>query len=1124
MRLRVRHHSRYEYPTPAALGPHVIRLRPCDHGRAAIETYRLEVAGEHQLHWQRDPHGNHLARLTFRAGQRIPALDLTVELVLDLRAVNPFDFLVDPRCRTAPFAYPDGLAGELAPFLDRADPAYALGPEASAFLSALPTDGDVVDMVVAVTQAIAGRLRYVVREEPGVWTPEETVVAGRASCRDSAVLLVAALRARGLAARFVSGYLVQVADEGMLPDLPRGLDRDVVDLHAWAEVFLPGAGWIGLDATSGLLAGEGHLPLAATASPQAAAAIDGTADQRAAHVQFATSIERLGHEPRPTAPYPEAVWSELLAAADRADDALAAAGLTVTSGGEPTFTSREAPELPEWNAAALGPTKWRQGRRLADELAARLAPGAVILHRLGKQYPDEPLPRWSLDVCGRRDGATLWPTRSLTVDATPDGAARLAGALVDALELSTAAQPVYDDPWPLLAGEAALPPDRPPPAAADTGADLADAAARRRLARALDRGAGAPAGYVVPLARRPDGAGWATERWQARREHLFLVPGDAPAGLRLPLASLGPGAPAPTPPGATELDPRTLPEEPRPDRAGPDDDPARAARAQLRIDASDASRARLGVVGPPPVATLSGIRTALVIEPRAGALWVFLPPVATLADWLALVAAVDRARAATGLAVELEGYPPPSDPALARFAVTPDPGVLEVNLPPAARGRAHAELLGATFDAALVAGLTAEKYLLDGRLTGSGGGHHVTIGGPEPAASPWLVRPDLLASLVACCQVHPSLSYLFTGLFVGPTSQAPRADETRTDVHGDLELALARLHAGPTPPWLVDALLRHYLCDVAGSTHRAELSIDKLCDPGTPFGRQGLVELRAFEMPPHPRLAAAQVILVRALVAAFARAPFPPRLVRWQAALHDRFLLPYYLAADLDDLLAALAERGVALPAAAYAPFVELRCPRLGSFTAGEVTVELRNALEPWPVLGAEVTATGTARYVDSSLERVEVRTHGLAPERHAVTVNGIELPLLATATPGVHVAGVRYRAWCPPHARLPHLGVHHPLTFALIDRSRARALAAGTYHVWHPEGRAFAAPPLTRFEATARRSQRFTVGAVPLAPAPLVAAPADPDRRVTLDLCRVGGDRPLPHPGDWTGPYGEAP
>ena len=1142
MRLLVQHRSHYVYPRPAALGPHTVRLRPANHTRARIESYRLAVTGEHRLHWQQDPHGNHLARITFQLGERVDELELLVELALDIKPVNPFDFLVDPRCRELPFAYPDGLAAELAPFRTLDDPALALGPRARAFLDELPRSGDVVDVVVAANHAVAGRVAYVIREEPGVWTPEETLDHGRGSCRDSAVLLVAALRSRGLAARFVSGYLIQLADEGMIPDEPRGVSRDVVDLHAWAEVFLPGAGWVGLDATSGLLTGEGHVPLCATAAPALAAPVDGTSDVRAERVEFGTTILRLGHEPRPTAPYTDEVWTALLDAADRADLTLDGAGLTLTSGGEPTFTSREEPAAPEWNSLALGPGKTRQGHALALALRDRLAPGAAVLERMGKRYPGEPLPRWSLDLVGRRDGVAVWPRRSLGGAATADSARRLAAAIARELGLADAPAlaAAYEDPLAVIVDEAALPVDLDPRAA---GLDAPDE--RRRLARVLDRGLATPAAWVLPLARAADGASWMTEVWRVRREQLFLLPGDSPAGLRLPLASLGPGLPPPPPldptlDGELPVDPRTLAAEPGDDLAAaadpeppPDADPAerarwvlRRTRRQLRLDASDPSWARarreapqaLHQAPPPSPAPLaSGIRTALLVEPRAGALRVFLPPVASFADWLAVVAAVDRARAATGLDCRLEGYPPPPSPAQLRFAVTPDPGVLEVNLPPAARGRDHAALLEATFDAALASGLQSEKYLLDGRLAGSGGGHHITLGGPTPLTSPFLTRPALLASLITFAQHHPCLSYLFTGLFVGPTSQAPRVDEARLDTLYELELALDRAHAHrPTPPWLVDALFRHLLCDVTGSTHRAELSIDKLHDAQTPYGRQGLVELRAFEMPPHPRLATAQVVLARALVAAFAGGPYRGPLVRWGQGLHDRFLLPWFLERDLDDVLGFLAERGLPLPADAYRPFVELRCPLVGTVVADEVRLELRNAIEPWHVLGEEVGGSGTTRYVDSSLERLEVRATGLVPERHRVLVNGVVVPMHPTRAADTAVAGVRFRAWCPPHALHPHLGVHHPLRFEVVDTWAARSLGAGTYHVWHPEGRAFLTPPLTRFEASARRSQRFTHdGATPYPVRPRTLPP-HPEQPLTLDLRRLDLDRALPRAEDW--------
>ncbi len=1154
MRLLVQHRNHYAYPRAAALGPHLVRLRPANHARARIESYRLAITGEHRLHWQQDPHGNHVARVTFQVGQRVPALELLVELAIDIKPVNPFDFLVDPRCRELPFAYPDGLEQELAPFRTLDDPAYATGARVRALLDTVPTHGNVVDTIVALNQRVAAEVRYVIREEAGVWTPEETLEQGRGSCRDSAVLLVAALRSRGLAARFVSGYLVQLVDEGMIPDQPKGVSRDVVDLHAWAEVFLPGAGWIGLDGTSGLLTGEGHVPLCATASPALAAPIEGTSDVAAERVEFSTTVLRLGHETRPTAPYTEDVWTALLDGADRADAALDAANLRLTSGGEPTFTSREEPDAPEWNGEALGPSKWQKGHALAAALRDRLAPGGVIVERMGKHYPGEPIPRWSLDIIARRDGAAVWQPRQLAAQASAEDAQRLAAAIARELGLPASLTPAFEDPVRFLHDEASLPLSADP-----RRAGLDDPDERRRLAQILDRGAGAPVGWVLPLARSTSDT-WLTEQWTFRRANLFLLPGDSPAGLRLPLASLGPGLPPPP-----ALDPSLDPDRPFDPRTAPVDvdvdvnadvddgdvnvddpepppgaDPAlrarwvlRRTRRQLRLDASDHSRERAALESPQsltiapspyppstpinPVPYAPGIRTALVVERRHGALHVFLPPVARFTEWLELAAAVDRARASVGVDARLEGYPPPPAPSQLRFAVTPDPGVLEVNLPPTARGRDHVALLETVFDAALACGLQSEKYQLDGRLAGSGGGHHITLGGPTPLASPFLLRPDMLASLITFAQHHPSLSYLFTGLFVGPTSQAPRVDEARHDSLYELELALDRAFANrSTPAWLVDGLFRHLLCDVAGSTHRAELSIDKLYDPQTPYGRQGLVEMRAFEMPPHPRMAAAQVLLARSLVAAFAGAPYRGPLVRWGQGLHDRFLLPWFLDRDLDDVLGFLAGRGLGLPAEAYRPFTELRCPLVGTVDAGEARLEIRNAIEPWHVLGEEVSAGGTARYVDSSLERVEVRGYGLVPERHRVLVNGTVLPMRPTSAADTSVAGVRFRAWCPPHSLQPHLGVHHPLRFEVVDTWAKRSMAAGSYHVWHPEGRAFLSPPLTRFEASARRSQRFTHdGLTPYPVQPREARPSG-DQPYTLDLRRLDLDRALPRLEDW--------
>lgn len=1083
MRVLIQHHSQYRYPRPALLGPQTIRLRPADHARARIESYALHVAPEHRIHWQRDPHGNHVARVTFKSGQEIDALELTVELAVDIRPVNPFDFFVDDRAKTLPFEYPDELDAELAPFLERGDPAYRFGRKVTAMLGELPPNGDTIGLLVAATALVNSKVAYVIRDEAGVYTPEETLEHARGSCRDVAVLLIALLRARGIAARFASGYLVQLTDEGMIPDEPRGVDRDVVDLHAWCEAFVPGAGWIGLDATSGLFTGEGHIPLACVASPAHAAPLEGTSDIGAASVSFSTSIGRLGHEARPTAPYTEETWAQLARAGEVVDARIAAAGLEVWIGGEPTFLARDDQAADEWQGGAIGPDKWKRGQRLASLLREQLAPGGIVLHRTGKHYPGESKPRWALDVVGRRDGRAMWTQRALSFGAsgrtpassTAEGqcgwidAKVFAEVLCRELSIAPMLHAAYEDPWEVLRAEAALPPVIDPRVAG-----LDDPEERKRLAAIMNQGVGRVIGYAVPLA-----PGWSTERWTFRREHLFLLPGDSPMGLRLPLGSLPASPPVAWSEGLDVEDPR----QPKLTRPG--------------------------------VAASHAIRTALCIEPRDGQLWVFLPPMPAFADFSALVEAIDRARAASGIDVSLEGYPPPPSPELLRFAVTPDPGVLEVNLPPVASCAAASELHRQVFAAALAAGLTSERYLLDGRMAGSGGGNHITIGGPKPERSPWLVRPDALASLLAFVQHHPSLSYMFSGLFVGPTSQAPRVDEARHDALYELELALPRLHEHP-PAWQVDALLRHLLVDVAGSTHRAEISIDKLCDPLTPFGRQGIVEFRAFEMPPHPRMLAAQATLVRALLASFLAEPYTHGLVRWGAELHDKFLLPFWMWKDFEDVLAHLAARGVALPAEAFKPFVELRCPLVGTIDAAGGTVEVRNAIEPWHVLGEEATAGGTSRYVDSSMERLELRAQGLDPERFAVCVNGVALPMRAAIGRDTRVGGVRFRAWCPPHALHPHLGIHHPIRIDVVDTWAKRGVASGGYHVWHPEGRAFDAPPLTRVEAAARRAQRFVVQGPAPWPVATVVGAAHPDEPYTFDLRRVDAGAPMPKAEDW--------
>jgi uncharacterized protein (DUF2126 family)/transglutaminase-like putative cysteine protease len=1115
VRLLVQHRSHYRYPEPALLGAHTLRLHPTGHAKAHVETYHLSCEQAERIQWTIDPYGNKVARVSFDWDRRFSELDILVELVVEVRSVNPFDFFVDHRVEQLGFEYPPEYALELSPFLGLDDPAFAIGERFESFLAEMPHEGRTVDAIVEMNTRVNQRIQYVIREEAGVWTPEETLTQGRGSCRDSAMLLVALLRRRGIAARFVSGYLIQVTDEGMLPDLPKGLDHDVVDLHAWAEAYIPGAGWIGLDATSGLLCTEGHVPLACAATPTLAAPLHGTAEMAAEQVEFRMSVARLGHEPRPTAPYTDEVWERLREAGKRTDRKLAALGVRLTMGGEPTFTARENIELPEWNGDALGQDKWVRGVVLTEQLRDRLHPGGVLLQRMGKHYPGESLPRWALDAIGRVDGRPLWQSRDEASWARPQrsDAEKFAKALAKALGLVAHLEPAYEDPWHFVREEARIPKDVDP-----LDFDLRDGETRARLSRILDKGLGDPAGWVLPLRREDER--WVSGLWSFRRNHLFLLPGDSPVGLRLPLDSIQ-GRPLPI----AQHEPKAVPEDPR--RKVAEAEAAGEGPTQLKRVGQTSDDGRIW-----------SVHTALCVEWREhlhderGALYVFLPPLERQHDFIDLVAVIDRVRAELKLPVVLEGYGPPPGRVLSRITVTPDPGVLEVNIPPSETSEAYVDLMQTIYDAGLHAGLHTEKHMLDGRQAGSGGGHHLTFGGPTALESPFVTRPELLASLITFLQHHPSLSYMFTGLFVGPTSQAPRVDEARHDQLHELEIALAHAFAQAgrqNPPWLGDLLFRDLLVDVTGNGHRTELSIDKLFDWRSPGGRQGLVEFRAFEMPPHPRMAVAQMLLMRSVLAALAERPQAERLVRFGAGLHDKYLLPYWMWQDFEDVLEFLARRELELDPDCFRPFVELRCPLIGQLQTRDVHLELRNAIEPWNVLGEEPgSGGGTARYVDSSVERVEVRVRGLVPERHAVLVNGHVLTLRPTEHEDLWVAGVRFRAWAPPHSLHAHLGIHHPLHFDVVDRWARRSLGACTYHVWHPEGRAFESPPLTRFEAAARRSQRFTRGNQSVYPirweqlgaSPWLTAGALREHGpYTVDLRRLDLDRPMPEPPDEEAP-----
>ncbi|CAA7619480.1 conserved hypothetical protein [Magnetospirillum sp. LM-5] len=1103
--VKLRHTTSYRYDRPVTLSPQVVRLRPAPHARTPVLSYSLDIEPKgHFINWQQDPQGNWLARLVFP--DPVSHFTVDVELVADMSVTNPFDFFLEPDAEHFPFRYAPELDHELKPFLLCEE----AGPLLAAYVASIDTSAptQTTNFLVALNQRLQSDISYTIRMEPGVQTPEQTLTLKSGSCRDSAWLLVQILRRLGLAARFVSGYLIQLVPDVKPLDGPAGAAADFTDLHAWTEVYLPGAGWIGLDPTSGLLTGEGHIPLAASPDPTSAAPVTGAVELCEVSFDHKMSVTRIAETPRVTKPYTDEQWQAVLALGDQVDSALMAGDVRLTQGGEPTFVSTVDMEGEEWNTAAVGPTKRAHADSLIRRLRDRFAPGALIAYGQGKWYPGESLPRWAFSLIWREDGEPLWTDPALIALESDDHqpTVELAGAFADALAERLGvdpdfAHPAFEDPAHYLLAEQNLPINVDP-----IDNKLDDPESRARLAAVFRRGLGTPTGFVLPLQpwQAKDGFRWVTGPWPTRDGKLIVVPGDSPLGLRLPLASLPWIAPG-SYPYHNERDPfeerGPLPPPPR-----------RAPRAQMSRVAADPSPKGTVTQQIPvdlrPHETEKGlvsgnVRTALCIQPRDGRINVFLPPVETAEQYLDLIEAVEGAAAETKAPIHVEGYPPPNDPRLRIIKITPDPGVIEVNVHPVAHWRELVTSTEILYEEAHQCRLGTEKFMIDGRHVGTGGGNHMVLGGAKAADSPFLRRPDLLGSLIRFWQNHPSLSYLFSGLFIGPTSQHPRVDEARDDTLYELEIALAQLPPPGTPvaPWLVDRILRNVLIDSSGNTHRTELCIDKLYSPDGPTGRLGLVEFRAFEMPPHARMSLVSQLLLRALVARFWDQPYTQPLVRFGSALRDRFMLPHWLEKDFAEVLEWLAAGGYRFDPAWFAAHVEFRFPVIGAITHAGIGLELRTALEPWHVMGEEAGGGGTVRYVDSSVERVQVKLSNLAGDRYKLACNGHPVPLAATGTQGEFVAGVRYRAWQPASCLHPTIGVHSPLVFDLIDTWTGQAVAGCTHHVAHPGGRNYDTFPVNSYEAEARRRARFFPFGHTHGPVRVVSRAVHPDYPHTLDL-----------------------
>jgi uncharacterized protein (DUF2126 family) len=1009
IRIAIQHRIEQRFDRPVRLSTHWLRLRPAPQMRASVTAYSLAVHNRpHFLNWVRDPFENHLARLDLP--EPTAGLHLELEMIAELEPINPFDFLAEPYAAEHPFAYPSQLAKELAPYLHLPRP----GPRLLAWIAALDRSATTtVERLDTLNRSLRAALDALPPGRLGLVDPEAVLQRRAASYWELAWLLTLSLRHLGLAARYVCGYRV------LLDESAAGQDH--VSLHAWSEAYIPGAGWIALDPDAGVFCNECYLPLSAAPDPIRALPILGYVEACEETQTETLCVRRL--EPAPSSwPFSDTEWRDIRALGQRVEVDLDAQQLAPSIGMTLALVSQQA-SAPEWNTRALGPSKRLAAAALLSRLQQRTAAGGVVQLGQGEWYAGDGSPRWRLGCYFRADGEPIWRNPARLGWQRPlhtcgrEAARELAVALARRLGLApSAVVPAYEDALhELFRVHVAREPDP---------AELRDPTRRRALADRLSQVRAEPAGYVLPIRPADLSNGWSSGSWVFRRERLYLLPGDSPLGYRLPLDSLPKDEDA-----ALEASLERDPFEAR-DALPVFHDAAAAAAA-----AGNGESKRLP-------------RTALCVEWRAGQVHVFLPPLARLEHYLSLVAALEDCAEASNIALVLEGYEPPEDHRLRRLLLEPDAGVLRLVLPETGSWSERVSQLQTAYEEADRAGLRAERVLgADGVRVSSGPGA-MTLAGRTAADSPFLRRPQLLGAWIAYWQRHPCLSYLFAGRVIGPSGAAPRPDEGRDEAVYELSIALERLcELDAETPWRVDRVLRHLLTDPSGDLKRAELRTDQLYPPDRASLRLGRLTINSFETAPHERIAALQSLLVLGLIGRAARCDDGVRLARWGSALRDRFMLPDVLEADLREVLNDLNAAGYPFQSAWFEPLTALRFPRLGSLQIGAISLELRAAHEPWPLLAEEVTAGGVARFIDAANERVQVKVTGITPPRHVLCCNGQRVRLQLMAASGSWLAGVRFKAENPPatlHPTLPPVSV---LVFDLIDTWTGRVIGGFSYY-----------------------------------------------------------------------------